>query len=133
MSNKRRLAPVPTLAAPDPPPQQVPMAATVVACIVCGQPSVCSGFQQITPPDVADGAEPTPDEAMAIANGYRFILLLTCQGGHRFQMAFVQQPGQPCLSLLADAEGKVFSVPALQAMQQRQKALAQLIVPGRRH
>lgn len=124
MSNRRTL-PIPPIT-----PQPRPAVSGLV-CPWCGQLSQWRATQQIRPETPPDGTEPTEEQRAAMLAGDRVILHLTCITGHSWQLAYVQQPGQPAVQLMLDAAGLVLDMAELEAARARTAALSRIIVPGR--
>lgn len=102
-----------------------------LTCIWCGQPAVWRATTQHTPPKIEEGSEPTEEQVRAIAAGDRVIFHLACMSEHQWQVAFIQQSGQPVVEVLADKDGNVLDMGELERQRARHAAMAKILVPGK--
>lgn len=120
---------------PPPAPPQAPNgpATEPVCCPFCQQATLqMTRYNLIQPSQIPEGTEPTPEQLAALLGGSRMCLTFECATCQQaFQLVYVQIPGQAVFRVLADTEGKIVDVATLQAMRQRQQAVARIVVPGR--
>lgn len=128
MSN-RRFAQESRPEASPPPPRPAIMH---IQCPYCLTPLVVlTGARLVSPEPLAEGVEPTPEQAQQQAMGHQVVMAHQCQQGHQWHAVCVQKPGQPAVLLLSDMDGTLLDAGILELGRQRQAAMAKLFVPGR--
>lgn len=111
---------------------QAPMTQDVLCPYCQAAASVLTALKTLDPPELDEGAEPTAEQQLAIAQGNKVLLCFTCTGcGANFAQCYWQAPGQIARRVLTDHEGNAVTVGALLGARQRRAALAAIVVPGR--